>query len=284
MRPLRAFLIGLKALLHKDQRNLELDEELRDYLEASTQEKIRRGMTHADAMRASRAEMGTMETVKEKVHSAGWESFVESIWQDIRYGLRQLFRSPGFTLTAVLTLALGIGANTAIFTLVHAVMLKQLPIANPHELYRIGEGEYYCCEWGGLEGSWGTFDYPFYKHLRDTSPSFAQLAAFSGGGSSFNVRRAGSTAAALTTNGEYVSGNYFSTLGIQAQSRPIAQSFRRQAGIANDGGDGIQRMAKSLWRGPFGRRINHHGQRSTSNARRHRAAGILRRPPKSQPA
>jgi len=216
MRLLRPFLMGLKALFHKDQRNLELDEELSGFLEASMQEKMRGGMSHNDAVRASRAEMGTMETVKEKVHSAGWESLAESIWQDIRYGLRQLLRSPGFTLTAVLTLALGIGANTAIFTLVHAVMLKQLPIANPHELYRVGEGEYYCCEWGGLEDSWGTFDYPFYKHLRDTNPAFAQLAAFSGGGSSFNVRRAGSTGAAQTTNGEYVSGNYFSTLGIQA--------------------------------------------------------------------
>src|SRR5579862_6417710 len=171
MRPLQAFLTGLKALFHKDQRNRELDEELRGFLEASAQDKMRRGVTHAEAMRAARAEMGTMETVKEKVHAAGWESFAESIWQDIRYGLRQLFRSPGFTLTAVLTLALGIGANTAIFTLVHAVMLKQLPIANPHQLYRVGEGEYYCCEWGGLEGSWGTFDYPYYKHLRDTNPS-----------------------------------------------------------------------------------------------------------------
>jgi predicted permease len=208
--------MGLKALFHKDQRNLDLDEELRDYLEASTQEKMRSGMTHTDAMRASRAEMGTIETVKEKVHAAGWESFVESVWQDIRYGLRQLFRSSGFTLTAVLTLALGIGANTAIFTLVHAVMLKQLPIANPHELYRIGEGEYYCCEWGGLEGSWGTFDYQFYKHLRDTNPSFKQLAAFSGSATSFNVRRADTNGAAQTISGEYVSGNYFATLGMQA--------------------------------------------------------------------
>jgi predicted permease len=216
MRPLRAFLMGLKTVFHKDQRNRELDEELRDYLEASAQEKMRRGMTHSDAMRASRAEMGTMETVKEKVHAAGWESFVESIWQDIRYGLRQLIKSPAFTLTAVLTLALGIGANTAIFTLVHAVMLKQLPIASPNQLYRIGEGEYYCCEWGGLEGSWGTFDYPYYKHLRDTNPAFEQLAAFAGGGSSYNVRRTGSTGAAQTTTGEYVSGNYFSTLGIRA--------------------------------------------------------------------
>jgi hypothetical protein len=121
-------------------------------------------------------------------------------------------------LVALLTLALGIGANTAVFTLVHAVMLKQLPVANPHQLYRVGEGEFFCCEWGGLQDSWGTFDYPFYKHLRDTDPSFEQIAAFSGNTPTFNVRRAGSQSAAQTANGEYVSGNYFSTLGIQSSA------------------------------------------------------------------
>jgi predicted permease len=215
---LRNFLSGLRALFYKDQRNLELDEELNGYLEAAVENKMHSGMSYAEAMRASRAEMGTMESVKQKVRSSGWESLAESFWQDVRYGVRQLLWSPGFTLTAVLTLALGIGANTAIFTLVHAVMLKQLPISNPEQLYRIGEGEYYCCEWGGFEDSWGTFDYQFYKHLRDTNPDFGQIAAFSGNTPTFNVRRAGSAGAAQTTNSEYVSGNYFSTLGIQASS------------------------------------------------------------------
>jgi len=156
-----------------------------------------------------------MESVKQKVRSAGWESAAESVWQDIRYGVRQLLRSPGFSIVALLTLALGIGANTAVFTLVYAVMLKPLPVANPHQLYRVGEGENFCCEWGGLQDSWGTFDYQFYKHLRDASPAFEQIAAFSGHTPSYGVRRAGSQAPAQTTNGEYVSGNYFSTLGIQ---------------------------------------------------------------------
>ncbi len=218
MAPLRSFLSGLKALFRKDERSREMDEELGNYLEAAAQDKVRSGMSYAEAMRASRAEMGSMETVKQKVRASGWESAAESLWQDIRYGLRQLLRSPGFSIVALLTLALGIGANTAIFTLVHAVMLKQLPIANPDQLYRIGEGEYYCCEWGGLQDSWGTFEYPFYQHLRDKSSDFEQIAAFSGNTPAFNIRRAGSATAATTTNGEYVSGNYFSTLGIQASA------------------------------------------------------------------
>src|SRR5712671_6740891 len=113
---------------------------------------------------------------------------MEPLLRDLRYAVRHLRKTPAFTTVAILTLALGIGANTAIFTLVHAVMLKQLPIAHPQTLYRVGEGEYYCCEWSGLEGSWGTFDYPFYKHLRDTNPFFEQIAAFSGNTPSFNIR------------------------------------------------------------------------------------------------
>jgi macrolide transport system ATP-binding/permease protein len=212
---LRRFIGGLKALFRRDQRDQELDEELSSYLQAAAQDRMRAGMSHADAIHAARVEMGSAESVKQKIRASGWESAAEFLWQDVRYGMRQLLRNPGFSAVAVLTLALGIGANTAIFTLVHAVMLKQLPIANPQTLYRVGEGEYYCCEWGGLEGSWGTFDYPFYKHLRDTSPFFEQLAAFSGNTPSFNIRRANSSQGAQTTSGEYVSGNYFSTLGVQ---------------------------------------------------------------------
>ncbi len=137
--------------------------------------------------------------------------------QDLRYALRQLYRSPGFTLTAVLTLALGIGANTAIFTLVHAVLLKSLPIPNPQQLYRIGDGNL-CCEWGGLQGSWGIFDYPFYQHLTNNSPAFEQIAAFSGSRYAMTVRRPSSDAPAENTKGEFVSGNYFATFGVTPAS------------------------------------------------------------------
>jgi predicted permease len=212
---LQRFLGGVKALFHRSQRDAEMDEELRGYVDAAAQDKMRAGVGYAEAMRAARAEMGSAESVKQKIRSSGWESAAESLWQDVRYGIRQLLRNPGFSIVALLTLALGIGANTAIFTLVHAVILKQLPIADPQHLYRIGDGEFYCCEWSGLQGSWGTFDYPFYKHLRDTNASFDQVAAFSGYTPSFNLRRANTSEAAHSTNGEYVSGNYFATLGLE---------------------------------------------------------------------
>src|SRR4051812_39874888 len=203
---------GFSALRSKRRKRAELEEELRAYVEASAGEKIRTGMSQAEAWRRARAEMGSIETVKSKVSAVVWESWMESAAWDVRYGMRQLLRSPGFTAVAMLTLALGIGANTGVFTLVYGIVLKQLPITHPEQLYRVGQGEFYCCEWGGLQGSWGTFDYPFYKHVRDADSSFEQLAAFSGSTPTFNTRREASAQAAQTVNGEYVSGNYFETL------------------------------------------------------------------------
>ncbi len=229
---LRRFFGGLKALFRKAERSVEMDEEFAEFVRASAEDKARRGMSAADAMRAARVEMGSAESVKQKVLAAGWESAAESVWQDVRYGLRQIRRNPGFSIVALVTLALGIGANTAIFTLVHAVMLRELPIAHPETLYRVGEGEGYCCEWGGLEGSWGTFDYPYYKHVRDTNANFEQVAAFSGNTPSFTVRREDSAAGARTMNGEYVSGNYFATLGIQAAEGRLIQAADDHAAAA----------------------------------------------------
>src|SRR5271168_3325505 len=117
----------------------------------------------------------------------------EIMWlkEDIRYALRQFAHAPGFTATAVLTLALGIGATTAIFTLVHAVLLKSLPVAKPSELIRIGDVEN-CCVESGLQQDWSMFSYETYKTLRDGTQGFTELAAFQAGRSLLGVRRSGS--------------------------------------------------------------------------------------------
>jgi predicted permease len=138
---------------------------------------------------------------------------MNTFWHDLRYAVRQLRKAPGFTLTAVLTLALGIGANTAIFTLVHAIMLKALPVANPHQLYRVGD-IYECCVEGSLQDDWTIFTYPLYQHLRDHTPQFESLAASQTNRPNLSVRREGSTAAGDSFRGEFVSGNFFSTLGV----------------------------------------------------------------------
>jgi putative ABC transport system permease protein len=135
--------------------------------------------------------------------------------EDVGYALRQFAAAPGFTITAVLTLALGIGATTAIFTLVDAVLLKSLPVAKPNELYRVGEVEN-CCVNGGLQDDWSLFSYDKYRTFRDGTEGFVELAAFQAGGVLLGVRRSGSGQLAESQPGEYVSGNYFSTFGLGA--------------------------------------------------------------------
>jgi predicted permease len=135
--------------------------------------------------------------------------------RDLRQSLRQLRKSPGFTITAVVTLALGIGATTAIFTLVHAVLLKSLPVARPEELWRFGD-KVHCCGWGGYtqEEEFSLFNDELYRRFRDNTPEFAELAAFEGGGHNLGVRRAGRSEPAQNRNGSFVSGNYFRTFGV----------------------------------------------------------------------
>ena len=133
--------------------------------------------------------------------------------KDIRYALRQFAAAPVFTATVVLTLALGIGATTAIFTLVHAVLLNSLPVAKPSELYRVGDIEN-CCVNGGLQDDWSLFSYDKYKTFRDNTEGFSELAAFQSGGDLIGVRRSGTSQPAQSMHSEYVSGNYFTMFGI----------------------------------------------------------------------
>jgi len=144
---------------------------------------------------------------------------MQTIIQDIRYALRQLRKSPGFTLTAIVTLALGIGANTAIFTLIQGILLRSLPVTDPARLYRIGDTDD-CCVDGGFPGDAATngdfsiFSYDLYLHLKNSAPEFEQLAVAQAGQWPWSVRRGNALPKSL--HGEFVSGNYFSTLGLGA--------------------------------------------------------------------
>src|SRR5258708_29803705 len=133
----------------------------------------------------------------------------------IRYAIRQFRLSPVFTASAVLTLSLGIGGTTAIFTLIHAVMLRSLPVADPERLYRVGDGDN-CCVQGGPQDRWGMFSYPLFERLKTEAPEFEQLTAFQAGGYRVSVRRPGVDVAARSLRTEYVTGNYFTTFGIGA--------------------------------------------------------------------
>ncbi|MBV9611980.1 MAG: ABC transporter permease, partial [Acidobacteriaceae bacterium] len=133
----------------------------------------------------------------------------------VRYTLRQFGLSPVFTIAATLTLALGIGGTTAIFTLIHAVMLRSLPVADPSTLYRIGDGDD-CCVESGTQDRWGMFSFALYERLKTELPEFEQLAAFQAGGARMSARREGIELAGRPLRSEYVTGNYFSTFGVSA--------------------------------------------------------------------
>ena len=149
---------------------------------------------------------------------------MRTLRQDVLYALRQMRLSPVFTLTAMLTLALGIGATTAIFSLIDSVMLKSLPVADPAQLYRVGSGMN-CCRQIGPQKEWGIFPYTLYQRIAAAAPEFEQTAAFEAWHSEFSVRRASGNEPAKPLRSEYVSGNYFATLGLKAYAgRILSQS------------------------------------------------------------
>jgi putative ABC transport system permease protein len=169
---------------------------------------------------------------------------------DLRDALRQLRKAPGFTTTAVITLALGIGATTAIFTLVHQVMLKSLPVTKPDELWRIGD-KIRCCNWGGYtqgnDGDFALFSWEAYKMFRDHTPEFTDLAALQAGNAPLGVRRAGSQAQADTRNGEYVSGNFFRTFGVQPWAGRLLTEADDQ-----EGAPPVAVMSYRIWKEKYG--------------------------------
>ena len=132
---------------------------------------------------------------------------------DLRIAVRRLRQRPGFTAVAVLTLALGLGANIAIFTLVHALMLRSLPVAHPEELYRLGDDDN-CCVNSGLQREYSLFSYPLYLHLRDQASEFSELAAFQATTTPFGVRRSGAPYAESHL-AQFVSANYFLMFGVR---------------------------------------------------------------------
>jgi len=173
---------------------------------------------------------------------------------DVKTALRQLRKSPGFAVTAVLTLALGIGATTAIFTLVNAVLLKSLPVKDPAGLWRIGDNEQ-CCFNGGLPTyiggkmyDWSLFSYPQYTEFRDNTPGLAGLAAFEGGDREMAVRRADSNHPAQPFYGEFVSGNSFDVLGLRAYAGRLLEPSDD-----TDGASPVAVMSFQMWEQELGR-------------------------------
>ena len=211
-------LIRLRSLLRRSAVENELDEELRFHLEQQVEKYVRAGLTQEEALRRTRLEFGGLGQVKEDCRESRGLSFLETTVQDIRYALRQLRKTPAFTVTVLLTLALGIGANAAIFTLVNAVLLQNLPVADPGTLVRLGDNNQCCLNSGTQrDDDYVLFSTDTYQLLKKNAPEFEELAAMEAGFGyqPIVIRRAEAQAAARSAVGEFVSGNYFRTFGLR---------------------------------------------------------------------
>ena len=196
----------------------EIDDELQFHIERQTQEYIATGMTPHEAHRKAVVAFGGIEGVRAQSHEQRPSFFLGTLLQDVSYALRQLRKSRGFSVTAVLTLALGIGANAAIFTLVNAILLKNLPVVNPATLIRIGDNNE-CCVNSGIQdpGNYALFSTDTWQQLQKNAPEFEELAAMQSGIGTIIARRDKTQEAARSVTSEFVSGNYFRTLGLQPQ-------------------------------------------------------------------
>jgi len=167
-------------------------------------------------------------------------------WRDTRLAVRSLLNAPSFTALVLVTLALGIGANTAVFTLVDAVLFKSLPVRRPAELYRLGERNT-CCVIGGLQNSYSIFSYPLYKYIQQQTSEFSELAGFQAGTTSITARLAGGSDVALPFSGKFVSENYFTMFGVRAFAGRVLETADDRPGAPP-----IAVMSYRTWRDRFG--------------------------------
>jgi predicted permease len=200
--------------------NLDLD--IREHIEVETQDNMARGMSAEDAHYAAMRKFGNITRIKEETREVWISVWLEQFLQDVRYGMRMLRRSPGFTAVAVLTLALGIGANTAIFSLVDTALLRALPVSDPENLMLLQWtshsepkhlSSYGDCERGGPSAPSGcSLSQPMIDDIRSRANVFSSVAAFAGGG---RMDLSGNGVAGTVASPQYVSGDYFQTLGVQ---------------------------------------------------------------------
>jgi len=258
MSMLRRFWGGLRALFTKWREDGALDEELRDFLEQRAAAKMRTGVSRQRALREARMEMGSMDSVKENVRAVGWETAFDSFWQDVRYALRMLRKSPGFTTVAVLTLALGIGANTAIFSVVYAVLLRPLPYANPNQIVSVFDSQVASPGPGG-------FSYPNFVQIRRQNTVFSEMVT--------NTLHQ----LTLTGVGEPTEVNTSSvTPGLFAvfEAKPFAgRTFLPSDNV--QGAAPVVILSEALWRSRFGANPNLIGQSISLDKRPFTVIGIM---------
>lgn len=213
----------LGRLFARKRLESDLEKELRFHFESQVAQKMQSGVPESESRRLTRLEFGSIEQIKEDCRESRGTLWLEHLLQDTRFGLRQLRNSPGFTLIALLSLALGIGANTAIFTLANAILLRPLSVQNPSELVLFGDGRSQGLTFSVPGGSWQLFSYSFFHDFRRQATSYAGIAAVNSTQFASKASIAGS--AYQTTHVDLVSGSYFSVLGVPAfLGRTIVES------------------------------------------------------------
>ncbi len=230
-----------------DARERELQEEIEADFALEVRRRIEAGETPQEAEYGARRHFGNVTRVKEITRETWGGTALERLLQDTRYALRRLRRSPAFTITTVLTLALGIGATTAIFTLVYAVLLKSLAVAKPEQLYRLGKASKCCYQGGYSQNEWSLVSYDLYRYLRDNTKGFAELAAFEASEPQFGVHRSTTSEVAQSFPGEFVSGNYFAMFGVRAY---VGRFFTAEDDRPNAAPVAV--MSYRLWREKYG--------------------------------
>src|SRR5208337_4373229 len=200
--------LRLRSLFRKTGVEHELDDELRFHLEKLIEEHAAKGMKPDEARYAALRELGGVEQIKEECRDMRNLNFIENVLQDARYGVRLLVKNPGFAVVAVLVLALGIGANTAIFSLLDQAILRSLPVKDAGRLVVLSDGEYRS-GWSTSDATEMVYSYPHYKEVRDQIPLFDGVIARAN--IPLSVASAG---AAERAGGDVVSGNFFSVLGV----------------------------------------------------------------------
>jgi macrolide transport system ATP-binding/permease protein len=207
----------MRSLFHREDADYELSDELRFHVDQKTRTLVESGLSREEARRLALLEFRGVERTKEECRDARGTRWLEDLAHDLTFSLRQLRKTPGFAAIAILTLALGIGANAAIFSLVHAFLLKNLPVADPQTLVRLGDTDD-CCINGGVPDNvdYSLFSTDEYERFRKDVPEFQDLAAMQAGYRyrPVTARRAGTQDAAASIVTQFVSGNYFRTFGL----------------------------------------------------------------------
>ena len=228
-----------RRLRHPRKSEAELEEEVQSYFDVMVERQMLRGLTREEAERAARLEFGSPNRVTEKVREGRAGAEIETTWRDLRYGLRALRKNPGFAVAAVLSLGLGLGANTAIFTLVNTVMLKSLPVKNAVRLFFVDSS-------GGKDRG-NAPPYPCYERMRDGNHYFSGMAAFSS--DRFKVTIDG---AQEQISGQYASGSFFDVLGVGAiAGRVMTPEDDSRFGAGGPQG-AVAVISDGLWKRRFG--------------------------------